>query len=123
GILRLVARRARREDLEALEQLVAAPLPPGRAGLREGLSRDVAFHEGLWRLAGNRFVWSLRGLLVRYFADLERRRERRLSAAALRRAHAQHAAILRALLGGDVDRAVRLLERNLATFPPPGDSP
>lgn len=123
GILRLVARRARREDLEALGLLAAEPLPPGRAAVREGLARDVAFHEGLWRLAGNRFVWSLRGLLVRYFADLERRRERRLSAAALRRAHAQHAAIVRALLAGNVERAVRILERNLDTFRPPGVRP
>jgi GntR family transcriptional repressor for pyruvate dehydrogenase complex len=119
AILRLAARRASPGDLDRLEALLAAP--PG--GVREGIRRDVRFHEELWRLSGNRFVMSLKGLLLRYFADLERARSRRVSPAALRRAHGQHRAIVRALKDGDVGRAVRQLERNLATFRPGEEDP
>jgi len=99
----------------------AAPTCPSglsSAGVAEGLRRDVAFHEGLWKLAGNRFIWSLRGLLVRYFADVEARGGRRVSGAALRRANAQHLAIVLALRRGNVRRAERLLARNLGVFRP-----
>jgi DNA-binding FadR family transcriptional regulator len=113
SVLRLAAGRAGEADLDALERPLRAPFPPGRAAVREGLARDLAFHEGLWRLSGNRFVWSLRGLLLRYFAALE---TRTLSPAAVRRANGQHLAVVRALRAGRVDRAVRLLERNLAEF-------
>ena len=77
AVLRLVHRRADRTELEKLETILRRPLPRGRAAIREGFKRDVIFHEGLWRLANNRFVWSLRGLLVRYFADKERTPDRR----------------------------------------------
>jgi len=114
--LRLVALRAPRERLEELERMLRAPLPRGRAAVREGFARDVAFHEGLWRLAGNRFLWSLRGLLVRYFADIGRN----VPEAVVRRTNAQHLAIVRALKAGDLNRAVRMLNRNLGTFRPNG---
>jgi GntR family transcriptional repressor for pyruvate dehydrogenase complex len=116
AVLRLVARRASPRQLEDLERLLRAPIPRGRDAVREGLARDVAFHEGLWKIAGNRFVWSLRGLLVRYFADLERHADGRLSEASARRTNAQHLAVIRALKAGDVSRAERLLVRNLRTF-------
>jgi GntR family transcriptional repressor for pyruvate dehydrogenase complex len=116
AVLRLAARRARPADLEALEAPLRRPFPRGRdAAVREGLARDVAFHEGLWRLAGNRFVLGLKGLLVRYFAALERGP---ISDAAMRRANAQHLAVVRALKGGDVPRAERALLQNLAVFRP-----
>ncbi len=120
GILRLAARRATAADLVSLESLLRAPLPPGRAAVREGLARDVVFHETLWKIAGNRFVWGLRGLLVRYFASLE---TGPLTEAMIRRANAEHLAIVRALRARNVDRAVRLLERNLGTFGRDGDAP
>lgn len=113
GVLRLAARRASAAHFDELERMLRAPLPRGRAAVREGLERDVRFHEVLWRIAGNRFVWGLRGLLVRYFASLE---TGRLTEAMIRRANAEHLAIVRALRSGDVDRAVRHLERNLGTF-------
>jgi len=115
SVLRLAAARARGTDLDALERPLRAPFPAGRAAVREGLARDLAFHEALWRLAGNRFVWSLRGLLLRYFAGLEKRA---VSAASVRRANAQHLAVVRALRSRDVERAVKLLERNLRPFSP-----
>lgn len=115
SVLRLAAARAEAADLDALERPLRRPLPAGRAAIREGLARDLAFHEALWRLAGNRFVWSLRGLLLRYFAGLEKRV---VSAASVRRANAQHLAVVRALRSRDVERAVRLLQRNLGTFKP-----
>ena len=116
AVLRLAARRARPEDLEALERPLRAPFPRGGAAvIREGLDRDIAFHEGLWRLAGNRFVLGLNGLLVRYFAALERAT---LSGPAMRRANAQHLAVVRALKAGDVRRAERALVHNLSVFRP-----
>lgn len=116
AVLRLAARRARLEDLEALERPLLAPFPRGRAAaVREGLDRDIAFHEGLWRLAGNRFVLGLKGLLVRYFAALERSP---LSEGAMRRTNAQHLAVVRALKAGDLRRAERALVHNLAVFRP-----
>jgi DNA-binding FadR family transcriptional regulator len=114
AVLRLAARRAAPEELDALERMLRAPLPRGRRAVREGLARDVAFHEGLWKLARNRFVWSLRGLLVRYFAEIESGNG--ASEALVRRTNAQHLAIVRALKAGDVGRAERLLARNLAAF-------
>jgi len=71
AILRLAAERVTPEKLDRLEQLLLPPLSKGRDGVREGLARDVAFHEELWRIAGNRFVLSFRGLLLRFFANLE----------------------------------------------------
>ena len=118
GILRLAARRATPADFAALEELLSIPFPRGRRAVREGLARDVVFHETLWKIAGNRFVWGLRGLLVRYFASLE---TGPIPEATLRKANAQHLAIVRALRSGDVERAVRMLERNLATFRPEGN--
>ena len=116
AVLRLAARRARPQDLEALERPLRAPFPRGRAAIiREGLDRDIAFHEGLWRLAGNRFVLGLKGLLVRYFAALERAP---LAAAAMRRTNAQHLAVVRALKAGDVRRAELALIHNLSVFRP-----
>jgi GntR family transcriptional repressor for pyruvate dehydrogenase complex len=119
AVLRLAARRAADSELEALERMLRRPLPPGRAAVRAGLARDVAFHEGLWKLARNRFVWGLRGLLLRYFAFVEK--QRRIPPPLMRRTNAQHLAIVRALRAGDVDRAVRHLERNLRTFWPEGN--
>src|SRR5690349_13971135 len=77
AILRLVAQRATPEVLDGLEQLLRPPLAKGRAAVREGFARDVAFHEELWRIAGNRFILGFRGLLLRYFADLEHSPQRR----------------------------------------------
>jgi len=118
AILRLVAQRATPEVLDGLEQLLRPPLAKGRAAVREGFARDVAFHEELWRIAGNRFILGFRGLLLRYFADLEHSPQRRATGAALRKANAQHLAIVRALRAGDLDRAQRELSRNLETFRP-----
>ena len=101
-----------------LEARLLEPLPKGPAAVREGFARDVAFHEGLWMLAGNRFVAGLRGLLVRYFAGLEH--GRKISEAEVRRTNEEHLAIVRALLAGDLDRARRALLRNLRTFEPDG---
>jgi len=122
AVLRLVARRAPREKLAELEALLRTPLPRGRAAVREGFARDIAFHEGLWKLAGNRFVWSLRSLLLKYFADIERQPGLRATEAVMRRTNAQHLAIVRALRAGDVRRAERELARNLGTFRPDGRS-
>lgn len=115
AVLRLAARRARPADLEALERPLLVPLPAGRAAVREGLARDIAFHEGLWRIADNRFVLALKGLLVRYFAALERGP---VDPESVRRANAQHLAVVRALKAGDVPRAERALVLNLAVFKP-----
>ena len=119
AVLRLAARRARPADLDALERPLLKPLPRGRAAIREGLARDVAFHEGLWRLAGNRFVIGLKGLLVRYFAALERGP---VDEIAMRRTNRQHRAVVRALKAGDVPRAERALVENLAVFRPGGNA-
>ena len=118
ALLELVARRASPEELSRMERRLEAPLPRGAACVREGLVRDAAFHEELWRLSGNRFVHSLRGLLVRYFADLEARGGRRVSGLAVRRTNRQHLAVVRALRRGDLARAQRELARNLSTFKP-----
>ena len=115
-ILRLVAERARPWELSELEILLKAPLPKGPAAVKEGFARDVAFHEGLWKLAGNRFVTGLRGLLVRYFAGIEH--ARKITEADVRRTNEQHLAILRALQAGNLERARRELARNLQTFQP-----
>jgi DNA-binding FadR family transcriptional regulator len=115
-ILRLVAERAKPWELAELEGLLLAPLPKGPAAVREGFERDVAFHEGLWKLAGNRFVAGLRGLLVRYFAGIEH--ARKITDADVRRTNEQHLAIVRALQAGNLDRARRELIRNLQTFKP-----
>jgi GntR family transcriptional repressor for pyruvate dehydrogenase complex len=121
ALLDLVARRATPADLDRLSRRLESPLPRGRAGVREGIARDAAFHEELWRLSGNRFVGSLRGLLVRYFADLEARDGPRISAGTMRLTNRQHLEVVRALRRGDVARARRALSRNLRMFrPTPG---
>jgi DNA-binding FadR family transcriptional regulator len=120
GILRLAARRVKPGDLDTLEALLRTPFPPGRAAVREGLARDILFHETLWKIAGNRFVWGLRGLLVRYFASLE---TGPLTEIMIRRANDEHLSIVRALRAGNVERAVRALERNLGTFGRNGEAP
>ena len=121
AILRLAAQRVTPAEIDRLERLLAPPLPKGRDAVRDGLARDVAFHEELWRIAGNRFVLSFRGLLLRYFADLERHPRRQASQALMRKTNDQHLAIVRALKAGDVDRAQRELTRNLRTFSPGGN--
>ena len=120
AILRLAAQRLTPAGLDRLEQLLLPPLSKGRDAIREGLARDVAFHEEIWRIAGNRFVLSFRGLLLRYFADLERHSRHRPTGAIMRKTNDQHLAIVRALKAGDVDRAQRELARNLRTFGPDG---
>jgi GntR family transcriptional repressor for pyruvate dehydrogenase complex len=120
AILRLAAQRATPAGLDRLERLLRPPLSKGRGAIREGLARDVAFHEELWRIAGNRFVFSFRGLLLRYFADLERPPRRRATETLMRKTNEQHLAIVRALRSGDVERAQRELARNLETFRPNG---
>jgi len=120
AILGLAARRVTPDALERLERLLERPLPRGRNGVREGIARDVAFHEELWRIAGNRFVLSFRGLLLRYFADLERHPRRRATEGLMRKTNDQHLAIVHALKSGDVERAQRELARNLQTFRPNG---
>ena len=117
-ILRLVAERAEPWELSRLESPLLKPIPRGPEAVKEGFARDIAFHEGLWKLAGNRFVDGLRGLLVRYFAGIER--NHRASEADARRTNAQHLAIVRALQAGNLDRARRELARNLDTFRPGG---
>jgi DNA-binding GntR family transcriptional regulator len=57
---------------------------------------------------------------VRYFAALE---TGRIPSARMRAANAEHLAIVRALRAGNVERALRVLDRNLATFRPEGASP
>lgn len=118
AILRLAAERVTPEMLDRLEKLLLPPLSRGREAIREGLARDVAFHEELWRIAGNRFILGFRGLLLRYFADLEHSPQPRATGALMRKTNAQHLAIVRALRAGDVDRAQRELSRNLETFRP-----
>jgi GntR family transcriptional repressor for pyruvate dehydrogenase complex len=118
AILRLAAQRVTPAELDLLERLLTPPLPKGRPGIREGLARDVAFHEELWRIAGNRFILSFRGLLLRYFADLEHSPAHPPTPALMRKTNVQHLAIVRALRAGDVDRAQRELARNLETFRP-----
>lgn len=118
AVLRLVHRRAPKAKLQELEKMLRIPLPRGRRAIHEFFARDVAFHEGLWKLAGNRFLWSLRGLLVRYFADIERHPGGRVTDAVMRKANAEHLVIVRALLDDDLDRAEQALERNLGTFRP-----
>lgn len=122
AILRLAAQRVTPAALDRLERLLEPPLGRGEDGIREGLARDVAFHEEIWRIAGNRFVLSFRGLLLRYFADLEHHPRRRATGALMRKTNGQHLAIVRALKAGDVDRAQRELARNLQTFRPDGNS-
>jgi GntR family transcriptional repressor for pyruvate dehydrogenase complex len=120
AILRLAAQRATIPQLDSLDRMLRAPLPRGRRAVREGIARDVAFHEELWRIAGNRFVLSFRGLLLKFFADIERRPGHRASEAVMRKTNLQHLAIVRALRAGDVERALRGLARNLNTFKPNG---
>jgi len=118
AILRLAAERVTPELLDRLEDLLLPPLSKGRDAIREGLARDVAFHEELWRIAGNRFILGFRGLLLRYFADLEYSPHPRATGALMRKTNAQHLAIVRALRAGDLDRALRELSHNLETFRP-----
>jgi GntR family transcriptional regulator, transcriptional repressor for pyruvate dehydrogenase complex len=118
AILGLAARRVTPAGLDRLEGLLTPPLGRGRDAVRDGLARDVAFHEELWRIAGNRFILSFRGLLLRYFADLERHPRRRATGALMRKTNNQHLAIVKALKAGDVARAQRELARNLRTFSP-----
>jgi len=118
AILRLAAQRATPELLDRLERLLTPPLPRGRDAIREGLARDVAFHEELWRIAGNRFILAFRGLLLRYFADLEHSPKHPPTTTLMRKTNSQHLAIVRALRAGDIDRAQRELVRNLETFRP-----
>jgi DNA-binding FadR family transcriptional regulator len=120
AILRLAAQRATPNQLDTLDRMLRAPLPRGRKAVREGIARDVAFHEELWRIAGNRFVLSLRGLLLKYFADIERRPGHGASEAVMKKTNLQHLAIVRAMRAGDVERALRGLARNLDTFKPDG---
>ena len=118
AILRLAAERVTPEMLDRLEGLLSPPLAKGRDAVRDGIARDVAFHEELWRIAGNRFILGFRGLLLRYFADLEHSPQQRTTGAQMRKTNAQHLAIVRALRAGDVERALRELSRNLETFRP-----
>jgi DNA-binding FadR family transcriptional regulator len=111
AVLPLVKQRASRADLDRLEATLRPPLK----NAAEGLARDLAFHEELWRLTGNPFIYSLRGLLLRFFADVGRRR---VSDAAVRKTNAEHLAIVRALKNGDVELAQHLMIRNLSTYSP-----
>lgn len=120
AILRLAAQRVTPAELDRLESLLTPPLSRGRGAIHQGLSRDVAFHGELWRIAGNRFIMSFRGLLLQYFADLERQSRHRSTGALIRKTNEQHLAIVRALKAGDLNRAQKELARNLETFSPNG---
>src|SRR5260221_7016392 len=97
AILRLAAERVTPEMLDRLEELLLPPLSKGRDAVRDGIARDVAFHEELWRIAGNRFILGFRGLLLRYFADLEHSPHQRATGAQMRKTNAQPPATVRAL--------------------------
>ncbi len=114
AILGVVARRATPRDLDRLESILRSPDPIHRDPVVDGFARDAAFHEELWRLSGNRFLYGLRGLLVRYFADIQQ--DQKVSEAEIRRAKRQHLAIVRALKAGDLKRAQKELTLNLGMF-------
>lgn len=114
--LPLVLARASHGELNMLEELLLSPLPSGKDAFHKALLRDLAFHEGLWRLARNRFVWSFRGLLLRFFHDIESRRPPADPAPLIRKTNAEHLGVVRALKAGNLDRAVEMMSRNLGTF-------
>ncbi len=95
----LVMRRATEEHFRQLEALLDAGL--------QGLEADLAFHEALWQVAGNRFVFGLRGLLLREGAGDAS------AATPARRMVQEHRAILHALQAGDLPKATRLMVSHL----------
>jgi GntR family transcriptional repressor for pyruvate dehydrogenase complex len=105
-MLALVARRATAPDYQRLEAMLASA--------SAGLEADLAFHEALWHLAGNRFVWGLRGLLLRFLGAREGRPG---AAPAARRMLEDHRAIVRALRAGDLGEATRLMCAHLGARP------
>jgi DNA-binding FadR family transcriptional regulator len=105
-MLALVAQRATASDYERLERMASTP----------GGEEDLVFHEALWRLAGNRFVWGLRGLLLRFLVGHPERRARTASHRVVR----EHRLILRALRAGDLEGAILAMHDHLGV--PPGRS-
>jgi GntR family transcriptional repressor for pyruvate dehydrogenase complex len=98
-MLSLVMRRATADDFERLEAMLASA-PASADG-------DLLFHEALWQLAGNRFVWGMRNLMLRFFGG--RPVPRGAAAPSARRALEDHRAILRALRAGDLEEASRVM--------------
>ncbi len=120
AVLPMVRKRAAKEDLDRLEAILNEPLPKGRRAVRAGLERDQAFHEGLWKLAGNPFIWSLRGLLLRYFRDIADEHRHQVPESRMHDANAEHLAVVRAIKAGDLDGAVRMMTANIGEYTPGG---
>ncbi len=120
AVLPMVRAHASKEDLDRLESMLNEPLPKGRRAVRVGLERDQAFHEGLWKLARNPFIWSLRGLLLRYFRDIADEHRHQVPESRMHDANAEHLAIVRALRAGDLDGAVRSMAANIGEYTPGG---
>ena len=118
AVLPLVLERASREELDRLEAPLREPLPKGRQSVRAGLARDLEFHEGLWRLARNPFIWSLRGLLLRYFRDITEERLHQVTEAMMHEANGEHLGIVLALKNRNLAEASRLITANVGDYRP-----
>jgi GntR family transcriptional repressor for pyruvate dehydrogenase complex len=106
-MLALVARRATASDYERLEAMLASAA--------SSAGEDLSFHEALWHLAGNRFVWGMRGLLLRFFGERPAQPGGAMPSA--RWMHEDHRSIVRALRAGDLEEATRVMGAHLAMRP------
>jgi DNA-binding GntR family transcriptional regulator len=110
--VRLAVPRLGAEDIEALEEVIAAMASHAERGdVAEFFEANSAFHVRLFEASGNAKLYELYHQLL---AQLGRYRIRSLSLRGnLQRSVAEHAAILRAAKRGDADRASHLMSEHI----------
>lgn len=109
-IARRAAERATKYDLVRLRGIHASLEAAG--SLPEAMENDLAFHRELARISGN----GIFGLVLDTIADLGRESRRAtMSSAGVGRAVKQHAAVLKAIEGGDGNAAARAMRKHIET--------
>ena len=109
-IARRAAERAGKGDLATLRKIHAAL--EDAPDLAAAMEHDLAFHRELARISGNEIF----GLMLDSIADLGRgSRRATMSAAGVGRAVKQHAAVLKAIEGGDAASAARAMRKHIET--------
>jgi GntR family transcriptional repressor for pyruvate dehydrogenase complex len=109
-IARRAAERAGKGDLATLRKIHAGL--EDAPDLAVAMECDLAFHRELARISGNEIF----GLMLDSIADLGRgSRRATMSAAGVGRAVKQHAAVLKAIEGGDAATAARAMRKHIET--------
>jgi DNA-binding GntR family transcriptional regulator len=107
---RLAARSASDRDLAALARAYGAPAGEGEDDVSEYSERNLAFHQAIIRLSGNRQIAELTGNLILHMRAIRAVSIRQ--AGRLETSRREHAAILAALTRRDSEAAERLVREH-----------